>query len=143
LLDYEYNLAKKSVAITGGSSQTTSTELKDRYNAKKAAGTSFGSQISTIKSTTKPVKSTPKTTSLPSIERYAAKTKDAALLTLKVHGLSEKTAKAELARAMNLDDWSRRKNSGSTAPEVKNYKSYEAYLTDYVKHSLGKYGKLK
>lgn len=39
--------------------------------------------------------------------------------------------------AMTLSEWSRRKNAGSTATEMK-YKSYEAYIQDYCRYLASK-----
>lgn len=36
---------------------------------------------------------------------------------------------------MTMNEWSRRKNAGSTAAEVKNNPTYEAYLKDYCKYA--------
>ena len=40
--------------------------------------------------------------------------------------------------AMTESEWSRRKNAGSTATEVKNYSSYAAYIKDYVAYRMEK-----
>jgi hypothetical protein len=43
---------------------------------------------------------------------------------------------------MTMSEWSRRKNAGSTAVEVKNYKTYQAYLKSYCQYAVEQtYGK--
>jgi hypothetical protein len=125
-LKYEYDLAKQSIKVSSGSSSSSGISYTPIKSTTKAV------------TTTKTAKTTNTANTKPSLN---ITTDDAGVAILTARGISKKTAKSEMNQAMTMDEWSRRKNSGSTAPEVKNYKSYGAYLTDFVKHRLAKYGK--
>jgi hypothetical protein len=74
----------------------------------------------------------------PSAATFKGSTYKEAVTFLKSQGVSSAKASA----AMTESEWSRRRNSysmtGQGSYEVKQYKSYKEYITDYVQYCLGK-----
>ena len=78
---------------------------------------------------------------IPKDSGFTGTTYESAVAYMKSKGVPSSNASA----AMTQSEWSRRRNSysmtGQGSTEVKNYSSYQAYLSDYVRYTVETYGK--
>lgn len=117
LLQYEYNLKKQSLGAVSGSGGTHTS----------SSGNTHGGTGGIIPSG--------------SVKGFTGSSYKEAVSYMKANGVPSSNASA----AMTENEWSRRRNSysmtGQGSTEVKNYSSYSAYIKDYVKYCVEKYGK--
>ena len=116
LLKYQYDLQKQSIGtVSGGGAHTSS------------SGNTHGGSSGSIASG--------------SVKGFTGSSYKEAVSYMKANGVPSSNASA----AMTESEWSRRRNSysmtGQGSTEVKNYSSYDAYIKDYVKYCVEKYGK--
>ena len=109
ILEKEYEISKRSSSTT----------------ISKGSGSSFSSNGSSSSSSKGSSVSATKTT-----KTFTGSTYDEAVSFLKSIGWDRASG------IMTMNEWSRRKNAGSTAAEVKNYSSYQAYLKAYCQYAV-------
>ena len=115
LLSYKNSLEKQSVGSVSGSSGG-----KVKQNLPKLSGSNPKNQVSYSNG------------GEVSGSTFTGSTYKEAVAYMKKNGVSSAKASA----AMTESEWSRRKNAGSTAAEVKYNKSYKEYITGYVKYCI-------
>ena len=117
LLKYQYDLQNQNKSTTINKGSTGKATTYSGGGSKSGSG--IGKQANIVSKYDKPVN-----------KSFTGSTYEQAVSFLKSIGWNRASG------IMTMNEWSRRKNAGSTAAEVKNYSTYQAYLKGYCAYAV-------